>query len=263
MSYKCSFLDNEVYGAEDVSGAFSKLISGGVLLYPETDTVAQSMNELNSEVVSGGVAAYDNLDVHITETGAIVEKGVAFFESGVCVEVDSDGAAIDFEDGKSVYIYFAYYPELNSVVLKATEELPEGDIVALAHINNEKIITDMRSYATAKVAINTANTYHDFTVHHTKWSSNITNVMEGSRTVYKIPHNGFRYLLLKDANLNGIPYMPKEHIIDLSIEGEQSIYLNTSGISTMMYVERNGTDLTITSVRSNTMSEHYLYLTLV
>lgn len=262
MSYKCSFLDNEIYGAEDVSGAFSKLISGGVLPYPETDTVSQALNTLNAEVVSDGVAAYDSLEVSITETGAMVGKGVAFFESGVSVEVDSDGAAVDFEAGKSVYVYFAYYPELNSVVLKATEELPDGDIVALAYISEDKTITDMRKYAAAKVAVNTANTYHNFTVHHKRWCNNTTNAMEGAQTVYKMPHNGFRYLLLKGADLGAIDYKPVEHVIDLNVEGEQYIYLNESGISTMMYVTRNGTELTITSVRSNTLSEHYLYLTL-
>ena len=264
MGYKCSFLDNEVYGADDVSAAFSRLLSGGVLPYPETEAVLDALNELTSEVIGSGVSEFGGLEVTRTETGAKVGAGAAFFESGVAVAVDSEGVTVDFEEETPVYIYFIYHPEFNSVLLKASEEVPEGDTVVLAHIDATGKITDKRSYATAKVAINTSNIYHDFSIHHSKFAYHYDNAAPTSRTVYTMPHNGFRYLLLKGAEMEQVAYAPREHIIDLTNEGRQLIYLNNSSFPSILYVDKSGTELTLTTVTESTTSNcpHTLYFTL-
>lgn len=261
MSYKCSFLDNEVYGSEDVSAAFSRILSSGVLAYPEAETVQEALNTLTAEVVGDGVAEYGGLEVSLTEAGAKVGKGAAFFESGVAVEVDSDGAEVSFENGMSVYISFVYYPELNSVVLKATETIPDGDAVVLGYVDAEGNLLDKRSYAQAKVAINTSNVYHDFKVHHTATSRNYNNPINGSQSVYHMPHNAFRYLILKNADLGSFNYAPVEHVIDLNKEGVQYLVLN-DGYEAMVGVEKNGTDLKITSIYPTAYNERTYEFTL-
>ncbi|MEE0944888.1 MAG: hypothetical protein UIM24_05500 [Clostridia bacterium] len=265
MGYKCSFLDNEIYGADDVSAAFSRLLSSGVLPYPQTETVTDALNYLTSEVVGSGVSEFGGLEVTRTETGAKVLQGAAVFESGVSVVVDSEGATVDFEDKTAVYIYFIYYPEFNSVLLKVSEEVPEGDTVVLAYIDATGKITDQRSYAKAKVAINTSNIYHDFSIHHSRYTRFYENATSDSQTVYTMPHNGFRYLLLKGADMEPTVYEPQEHILDLTNEGRQRIYLNNAPFLTMVYVEKNSTELTITTVTESTTSINYphtLYFTL-
>lgn len=268
MSYKSSFLDNEVYGAEDVSAAFSRLITSGVLPYPEGETVVDSLNEMTSELVDSGVSGFDGLEVSRTETGAMVGQGTAFFESGVTVVVDSEGATVDFEKETAIYIYFIYQPDFNSVLLKATEELPDGDTVVLAYIDADGNLVDKRSYATAKMIVNTSNVFHDFTIQHSRWSASIDNISAEAQTVYKMPHNGFRYLMIMGGEFNKEEYAPKEHIIDLNVEGRQSVNLNDYPTQQcQLYIEKNGTELTLTSVYKGGIAiyghEHTLYLKLV
>lgn len=268
MGYKSSFLDNEIYGADDISAAFSRILTSGVLVYPERETVADSLNEMTSEVVDAGVTDFGGLEVSRTETGAKVGQGTAFFESGVAVVVDSEGATVDFEEGTAVYIYFIYQPEFNSVLLKATEELPDGDTLVLAYIDADGNISDRRSYASAKMMVNTTNMYYDFTMEHTRWSSSLSNIIEGSQTVHKMPHNGFSYLLIMGGEFGkSVTYAPKNHIIDLNVEGRQSVNLNDySTQPSLLYIERNGTELTLTTVYRSGVTEGYkntLYLKLV
>lgn len=264
MGYKCSFLDNEIYGADDVSAVFSSLVTNGVVLYPEADTVQEALNEMTTEVVSSGVSEYGRLSVTLTDSGARVGMGTAFFDSGVSITVDGDGMDVAFEKGNAVYVYLVHQAELNVVLLKAESEITEGDTVPLVYIDADGKITDIRRYAKAKVGINTANECHKFTITHERWSININNVVAGSQTIYKMPHTGFNYMLLLDADLNGLTYYPLGHIIDLNKEGVQSLSLNESGIYTNLYAERIGDEIIITSIyKGGGTRQHNFSLALV
>ena len=263
LGYKSSFLDNATYGADDVSAIFSRLMSSGVLAYPENLTVAQSLDELNAQTVSSGVSEYGGLAVTKTETGVKLGEGAGFFESGICVEVDSDGVEIETISGAAVYVYFAYEKDFNRVELYAAEELPEGDVLMLAQVDAEGTVIDMRNYASAKIVPNTANVYHDFTVTNTMFSKH-TIRDDTNTTYYEMPHNGFRYLLLHKVVTESVAILPYEHILDLTVEEEQSIRLNTSSTTTYMRVLKTGTTLRIASTRTTaTHDTHTYYLTLV
>ena len=55
MAYKCLFMDNGVYTAQDVNDAFSNIISGGVSGYPLGLNAVADLNGAIAELVSGGV----------------------------------------------------------------------------------------------------------------------------------------------------------------------------------------------------------------
>lgn len=248
MGYKCSFLDNEIYGADDVSAVFSSLVTNGVVLYPEAGTVQEALNEMTTEVVSSGVSERGRLSVSLTNSGAKVGQGTAFFNSGVSITVDSDGMEVAYNKGSSVYVYFIYMPELNTVLLKADSEISEGDTVPLAFIDVNGKVSDMRKYAKAKVALNTANVYHDITISHQCYTHDVNTVYPGSQTVYKMPHKEFGYLLLMDAKLEQLQYLPSANMIDLNNTGRQAFILNKKIGSPLLYVEKNEDELILTSV---------------
>ncbi len=263
MGYKCSFLDNETYGAEDVSRAFSRLMTAGVLAYPERDTVQDALNTLTSEVTTSGVSEYGGLEVSLTDTGAIIGAGSAFFESGVAIEVDSEGVEVNFELGTPVYITLEYQEDFNSVFIKATEKVPEGDVLVLAYIDANGNVDDRRSYAMSKIAINTANVYHNFTVKHSTWTASLENLNPGSYSYYTMPHNGFRYLVLAGYDSAQIRFTPLDSMVDLSLEGRQKIRLDNSTINAVLYVEKTGNVLKLISYRTNSSWEHKFNLMLV
>lgn len=122
MGYRCRFLDNEEYGADDITAVFSQLIGGGVLAYPENVTVAQALDELTAETVGAGVSEYGGLQVSVSDDGILIGQGAAFFDSGVSVEVDSEGILLEYEPGTQVYVSLIYEADFNHVLPSVTTD---------------------------------------------------------------------------------------------------------------------------------------------
>ena len=57
MSIKCSFMDNQIYGAEDINLIFSKLTMQGISLfaYDDGDNPLLSLNQAVASFVNPGV----------------------------------------------------------------------------------------------------------------------------------------------------------------------------------------------------------------
>ncbi len=264
MGYKSSFLDNEIYGAEDVSRVFSHLVSGGVVAYPENLTVAQSIDAMTSEITTEGVSGYGGLAVTKTATGVKIGEGAGFFESGVLVEVDADGVELEMMENSDAYIYFAYEKDFNRVEAYASAQSPTGDVLLLALVSASGGVTDLRSYANSKLVLNVPNYYYDFTVTNSRFESG--NVISNANTTYyTMPHNGFHYLILTDVE--GFGATTKFGIIDLNaaVEEEQAIQIERSDFAATVKVLRTGTELRIRSVRGGgiTMTQHTYHMRLI
>ena len=149
MGYRCSFLDNEVYGADDVSEAFSNLISGGVRTVYDGENVTETLNELTGEVVTSGTRSYSDLKVTLSGEVITIGEGVGFFNSGVSVKVDKDGIVLDKGERANGYISIIYDADLNKVLPQITDSIPTGDVLLLARFVGESV-TDLRSYARSK-----------------------------------------------------------------------------------------------------------------
>ena len=71
-------------------------------------------------------------------------------------------------------------------------------------------------------------------------------------------------MLLIDADLGELAFLPQHRFVDLNKEGVQSIQLNRSDITTILYAERRGDELIITSMyRGGGTGQHTFYLKLV
>lgn len=242
MGYKCSFLDNEAYGADDVSAAFSRLTTAGVLPYPQADTVAGSLNALTSELVSAGVADFGGCKVSYDGENVTIGAGTVFFDSGVSVTVDGEGIVIGYTStGEQVYVSLAYEEAFNRVIPQITSALPTGDSVLLARIEADAAAVDMRSFARAKVSLNSANVFQPFTIRVTKHfnSANSSNY----NYEYVLPHTDFKYLLLLSFESSQLTLSPDSTILDISSEGEFYVSISSSSIMRRLYIKRVGETL--------------------
>lgn len=238
MGYKCSFLDNEIYGADDVSEAFSKIISNGVRVECSNEKVISSLNSLTSETVESGTRSYSDLNVTYTDGIFTINSGTGFFASGVSVTVDADGIRLERRELEKGYISIVYDEDFNKVLPQITVEKPTGDVLLLAEFDGEKL-TDIRQYASTKLAVNSANCYHDFTI-EIKRFSNFGQLYSDSTATYEMPHNAYKYLLLRTAECEELPLYLNDTVIDLTVEGTQKFKLNRNSIKTELWVEREG-----------------------
>lgn len=251
MGYRCSFLDNEVYGADDVSEAFSNLISGGVRTVYDGENVTETLNELTGEVVTAGTRSYSDLKVTLSGEVITIGEGVGFFNSGVSIKVDKDGIVLDKGERANGYISIIYDADLNKVLPQITDSIPTGDVLLLARFVGESV-TDLRSYARSKLSVNSANNYHDFTINLSSFT-NFNGTYPGSKTTYKIPHTGFKYLLMRSAKCSQLQLYRNEPIMDISEEGTQKFTLSRSNPLIELTVEKAGNMLTFTA--------YYAYMT--
>ncbi len=248
MGYRCSFLDNEVYGADDVSEAFSNLISGGVRTVYDGENITETLNELTGEVVTSGTRSYADLTVTLSDGIITIGEGVGYFDSGVSVMVDEDGIVLDNGERASGYVSLLYDADLNKVLPQITVSSPTGDVLVLAHFDGESIV-DLRSYARSKLDINSANTYHDFTIKISQFS-NFGKPHSDSIVTYKMPHTGFKYLILRSAVCPQKKLYLNDTVIDLTKEGTQKYVLSRSTIDVELWVDRDGDMLTFTAYYS-------------
>ena len=245
MGYKCSFLDNEVYGADDVSEAFSNIVSGGVRTVYDGENVTETLNELTGEVVTSGTRSYSDLKVTISGEVITIGEGVGYFDSGVSVKVDEAGIVLNKGERASGYVSILYDADFNKVLPQITDSSPSGDVLVLARFNGESV-TDLRSYARSKLSINSANNYHDFTIKLSSFT-NFNGTYAGSSTTYKMPHTGFKYLLMRNAQCSQLQLYRNEPIMDISKEGTQKYTLSRSNPLIELKVDRTGDMLTFTA----------------
>lgn len=260
MGYKCSFIDNEVYGADDVSEAFSNILSGGVVVECDSENVIGTLNSLTGEIITEGTRSYTDLQVSVADGMAKIGEGTGFFESGVSVTVDADGVILDTKGRASGYVSILYDPDLNCVLPQITDAVPEGDVLLLARFDGDEV-TDLRSYARSKLSINSANTYHDFSI-SIKWFRNLGQVCEENTATYRMPHTGFRYLLLRKVTCDVLPLGLHDSVLDLTKEGEQLFVLRDDSIGSWLGVERDGDLLTFHAYYTNTPRPQSYELTL-
>lgn len=176
MAYKCSFMDNEVYSAQDVNEVISHLTSGGVV-FADTKNVLSDLNTAVAEAVEAGVLNDESSCKVVLEDGVYkISKGVCFMEDGSSICFDEDGYELTVSSGVKNYIYLKRNMPFNTIDIVVSEtEGTEG--VPLAVIDEFGHITDSRVYARSNVVIGAPGTLKSFDIEFTK--------VETATTYYK------------------------------------------------------------------------------
>lgn len=172
MAYRCSFLDNEVYTAQDVNNVFSCLTSAGVVF---TDT-GSSLSDLNTAVaktVGEGVLADASSCMVVHEDGAYkISPGACFMADGSVIIFDAKGEEISISEGVKNYVYLERNRPANSIDVVVATAAGGENSVPLAEISEDGTITDTRKYAHSKVMLGVADTLKSFTLEFTECTDN-------------------------------------------------------------------------------------------
>ena len=131
MAYKSDFLDNETYGCDDLNRIRHMIATKGV------------MNETSNscKVVAG------------TSGTVRILPGIACFESGASIEVDSEGVVLNVIGSGKNYVYFEHDKVSNTIAPRISTTAPtaDKDTVMLANVTGS-VITDARQYSSFRMA---------------------------------------------------------------------------------------------------------------
>ena len=179
MSIKCSFMDNQVYGAEDINLIFSKLTTQGVSLfaYDDGDNPLLSLNQAVSSFVNPGIEMYNNDSckvIYDNENSAFkIMCGSAFMNDGSSIAINSEPYDItnlvsELRETCSgnIYVFFKRNTTQNSIdiLVSDSQEDATGELcVPLAYISSDNTVADLRKIAVSKIAPCTGNIIKDVT----------------------------------------------------------------------------------------------------
>ena len=154
---KHSFIDNALYGTEDVNNITKNLVGAGIAPFPTKDTyTAEDLNGLTSALVGSGTSL-DGCKCTVSGTTVTVAPGIIYFANGVVMTVDSEnggaGHLITVPASTAGYVYAVCNTAVQTAEIKFAAALPiSGDYVALCELTADGDIYDKRVFARSKVA---------------------------------------------------------------------------------------------------------------
>ncbi|MBR3791969.1 MAG: hypothetical protein IKK18_04635 [Clostridia bacterium] len=180
MSVIYSFMDNSLYGADDINQTFSKLTTQGVSLfnYTDGDNPLISLNDAVSGLTYPGIELY-NVNackvVYDKENDKFsVFPGNAFMIDGSTITIDSDEYDITeqvLEQRKSsngdIWVCFNRNIPKNSIDISVSADdsvFNSQYAVPLAKISSNNTVVDMRKFAKTKLAPCSANVISEYTM---------------------------------------------------------------------------------------------------
>lgn len=180
MSVTYSFMDDSVYGADDINYTFSKLTTQGVSLfnYSNGNNPLVSLNEAVAGFIEPGVEIY-NLDACKVKYDSLSKKytigvGSAFMIDGSSISIDSEPCDIsdkvlELRKSGNVDIWVCFYRNIpqNSIdiVVDTDDTYFNSEYsIPLAKISSSNTIVDMRTFAKTKIAPCSANVIQTGTI---------------------------------------------------------------------------------------------------
>lgn len=192
MGYECNFLSNKIYTAEDVNKAFSRLTTQGVSLFADTGQPLVDLNAAVANLATGGVELYNMNACKVVKTGTGAYKvlpGTAFMPQGQAITVDADGYGFTADVG-TVY-NVVMFAEANAGAIEARTGAPPANGILIAVIAADGTVSDLRTFAKAKVAPATNNISQSITesIHFTP---------DGTEYDFDVGWGGFQYALCQE-----------------------------------------------------------------
>ncbi|MBR2452585.1 MAG: hypothetical protein IKB32_00845 [Clostridia bacterium] len=158
MGISYSFIDNSIYGPDDINDITKSLTGAGIAPFISKDSYNVSdLNEMTSALVGSGVQLGGCLcsieNAGTADMIATVAQGIVFFESGVRLTVDENGYVLPITPNTAGHIYAHYSPSLQKADIIFGMELPaDGESVPLAEVLADGRLLDKRIFAQSKVA---------------------------------------------------------------------------------------------------------------
>ena len=166
----------------------------------------EALNQITKDLVHPGVLfVYDRCNVTVDDGKITVATGVCVFNTGAKKRV-TEPITLDLVTGSVNYIYMQNNIAENKIVLISSTESPEDglDIVMLAQISSEGVVTDKRTFAQQKMDYTENKYVETYDVFDDGTKVNIIHIPQytSGATEYKIyaGTNNYRFLLMKKLN---------------------------------------------------------------
>ena len=197
MAYKCSFLDNETYIAQDVNDIFARLTSGGVI-FTDTGYTLGDLNAAQSGVTGNGVTRDINSCKVVKNYNNIykISKGACFMNDGSAIIFDEDGQEIEITPNIVNYVYLKRNVNANTIDIVVSDTEGDEDTIPLAKIAENGTIIDRRKYARAKVDLATGGSIRNFTANFGKCEQSTSETI-----TVDMGDGDFSYAVIWDGNM--------------------------------------------------------------
>ena len=242
MGYKCSFMDNEAYTAQDVNEAIGRIAGDGATFSDAGDTLAD-LNTALAGIVGSGTQL---CGCGVTETDGVykIGAGTCFMEDGSQITFDSDGYEITPEAEVKNYVYVKRNVTENTIDVIVSQTPGSGDFVPLAEIAEDGSASDTRKFATAKVVLKSGQNIpaRSFNVQgHVPPATSKTFVVNAGYSEWK-------YIIWK--------YQGNPCVIDLSGGDYRDVPRdnNTSTSGVIMSVKKDGNQAIFTAANGTTVN---------
>ncbi len=180
MSIIYGFMDNCLYGADDINQTFSKLTTQGVSLfnYTDGDNPLVSLNDAISNLTNPGVEMYNINACKVVYNDEnerfIISPGNAFMIDGSTITIDSEEYDITekvleqrkLSDG-DIWVCFMRNIPKNCIDISVSADDADFNsqyAVPLAKISSKNVVVDMRRFAKTKIAPCSANVINEYTM---------------------------------------------------------------------------------------------------
>lgn len=241
MAFTYSFIDNAVYGTDDINDIAKSLTGAGIAPFVSKDSYSASdLNTLTAELVETGVSLegcrVKAENPATTEMTVTVAQGIVFFENGARLTVDAEGYALAVTPNTAGYIYAYFNQALQKAGIAFESELPQdGEYVLLAELSENGELTDKRTFARSKIATmgkNVTLNMHFSNMEHTLIRT------EGNTSFYAVAHiqgvdlSNFNYVMLVCGSLTGTEeYLPT--ISFYSLAEDKGLISSADGLNTI------------------------------
>lgn len=267
MSVTYSFMDDSVYGADDINYTFSKLTTQGVSLfnYDNGDNPLVSLNEAVLGFIEPGVEIY-NIDAckvgyDSSNRSFTIGTGNAFMVDGSTITIDADPYDItsmvtDLRKSGNEDIWVCFYRNIpqNSIdIVVDTDDtyFNSENSVPLAKILSSNTILDMRAFAKTKLAPCSANVIQTGTIENIElisgqsWNQRkrmvLKNIFPGAT---KVLMNGILHDIQR-VDANGGEELEFKMALPRDDSSGEYVAFNFSddGLEVWMYVSYNSTTI--------------------
>ncbi|MBE7015566.1 MAG: hypothetical protein E7417_01945 [Ruminococcaceae bacterium] len=237
MGYRCSFMDNEVYSAQDVNERFACMFTEGVSL-ADGENLLADLNQITSEVATAGVIQ-DSCKVVKTDTGYKILKGSAIMPDGSGITFDDQGYEFTAEYGVYQYVYLRRNEPYNRIDVVVSTEAPDENCVSLAHITATGLVSDHRKYAQTKLISTQESTLRKVTKEFLSSNSYVCETIDfGS--------GAFTYFAILDGKIKTATPRKlsacKENLVEITDGEELEIALmGATGVTTaILHIKKDG-----------------------
>ena len=154
MAYRCLFMDNGIYTAQDVNDALSNIVSEGVSGYPFGSDAVAGLNTAIAGITSGGTQFKGTSCLLVHNGGTYkISEGSCFMADGSQIIFDSDGYVIEHQNGVYEYVYLERDVLHNTVNVVVSSQSGGVNTIPIAEINTDGTVIDRRSFAKSKVSL--------------------------------------------------------------------------------------------------------------